>query len=119
MATPQDKLGGSLGSGTTTLLNTIISKYSDIVLAALVIVVVSIIVIPMPTWLVDILLTVQITMWVVILLVALYINEALRIASFPTILLLATLYRLAPNVSTTRLILSDGDAGKVIEAFGH
>ena len=118
MATPQDKLGGSLGSGTTTLLNTIISKYSDIVLAALVIVVVSIIVIPMPTWLVDILLTVQITMGVVILLVALYINEALRIASFPTILLLATLYRLALNISSTRLILANGYAGEVIQAFG-
>ena len=104
--------------GTTTLLNQFIGKYSDLFLAALVITVVSMIVIPMPTWLIDLLLTVQITMAIIILLVALYINEALRIASFPTILLLATLFRLSLNISSTRLILANAYAGEVINAFG-
>ncbi|OGQ05575.1 MAG: EscV/YscV/HrcV family type III secretion system export apparatus protein [Deltaproteobacteria bacterium RIFCSPLOWO2_01_44_7] len=100
-------------------LNVVIAKYSDLLLAGLVVTVMGMIVIPLPKQLLDVLLTINLTMGIVILLVSLYISEALRIATFPTILLLATLYRLALNVSTTRLILSDGDAGKVIEAFGH
>lgn len=106
---------GRLGLGS---INDIIAKYSDVVLAVLVIAVVAMIVIPLPTWLLDILLTMQITMAVIIILVALYINDALRIASFPTILLMGTLYRLALNISTTRLILSQADAGEVVRAFG-
>ena len=99
-------------------INEIIAKYSDVALALLVISVVAMIVIPLPTWLLDILLTIQITLAVIIILVALYINDALKIASFPTILLMATLYRLALNISTTRLILSQADAGEVVRAFG-
>ncbi|HPM41515.1 MAG TPA: FHIPEP family type III secretion protein, partial [bacterium] len=111
--------GGQRGGGFALGgINEIITKYSDIALAVLVIAVVAMIVIPLPTWLLDILLTVQITMAVIIILVALYINDALRIASFPTILLMATLYRLALNISTTRLILSQADAGEVVRAFG-
>ncbi|MBI4211895.1 MAG: type III secretion system export apparatus subunit SctV, partial [Deltaproteobacteria bacterium] len=63
--------------------------------------------------------TVQITLAVVILLSALYISDALKIASFPTILLLSTIYRLALNISTTRLILAQADAGEVVRAFGN
>ncbi|MBI5299773.1 MAG: type III secretion system export apparatus subunit SctV [Deltaproteobacteria bacterium] len=100
-------------------LNTIIAKYSDLMLAGLVIIVMAMIVVPLPKQLLDVLLTINLTMGIVILLVALYISDALRIASFPTILLIATLYRLALNISTTRLILAEGDAGHVIEAFGH
>ncbi len=98
--------------------NQIISKYSDLLLAALVVSVIAMIIIPLPTWLIDILLTIQITFAVIILLVALYIQNALRIASFPTILLIATLYRLSLNISTTRLILANADAGEVVRAFG-
>jgi len=100
-------------------LNSIIAKYSDLLLAGLVVAVMGMIVIPLPKQLLDVLLTIQLTLGVVIILVSLYITDALRIASFPTILLIATLYRLALNVSTTRLILAEGDAGRVIEAFGH
>jgi type III secretion protein V len=99
-------------------LNEFITKYSDILLAVLVIAVIAMIVIPLPTWLIDILLTIQLTMAIIIILVALYINDALKIASFPTILLIATLYRLSLNISTTRLILARGDAGEVVRAFG-
>ncbi|MDO8528006.1 MAG: type III secretion system export apparatus subunit SctV [Deltaproteobacteria bacterium] len=112
---PGEKQEGLPFSG----VNSFISKYSDLVLAGLVITVMAMIVVPLPKQLLDVLLTINLTMALVILLVALYISEALRIATFPTILLIATLYRLALNVSTTRLILAQADAGAVIEAFGH
>ena len=99
-------------------LNDLIAKYSDIILAALVIAVLAMIIIPLPTWLIDILLTINVTIGVLILLVSLYISDALKLASFPTILLITTLFRLALNISSTRLILSEGDAGEVIRAFG-
>ncbi len=100
-------------------LNEVISRYSDLVLAALVVSVLGMIIIPLPKWLLDVLLTIDLAAAVIILLVALYISEALRIASFPTILLITTLYRLALNIASTRLILSTGDAGEVIHAFGN
>ncbi len=99
-------------------LNEYIAKYSDLVLAALVVVVLGLVIIPLPPWLIDILLTVDITISILILLVALYISDALKLASFPTILLITTLYRLSLNIAATRLILSKGEAGEVIHAFG-
>ena len=83
-------------------INELLLKYSDLIFAVFVLSAVGMIMIPMPTWLLDILLTLSITVGVVILLVSLYISEALKIASFPTILLIATLYRLALNISSTR-----------------
>ncbi len=99
-------------------LNDFITKYSDLVLAVLVVAVLGMIIIPLPTWLLDILLTINITIGILILLVALYISNALKIASFPTILLITTLFRLSLNISTTRLILAQADAGEVVHAFG-
>ncbi|MBI5500249.1 MAG: FHIPEP family type III secretion protein [Deltaproteobacteria bacterium] len=75
-------------------------------------------ILPLPTPLLDILLATNISLAVLILLVTLYVSDALRIASFPTILLLTTLFRLALNVSSTRLILGQAYAGEVINAFG-
>ncbi|HCU25503.1 MAG TPA: EscV/YscV/HrcV family type III secretion system export apparatus protein, partial [Deltaproteobacteria bacterium] len=98
--------------------NQLIAKYSDILLAFLVVAVIGMIIIPLPTWLIDILLTINITIGILILLVSLYISDALKIASFPTLLLITTIFRLALNISSTRLILSRGDAGEVIRAFG-
>lgn len=102
-----------------TSVQNFLTKYSDVVLAVMVVMVIGMIVIPLPTWLLDILLTINISGGVLILLVALYIDDALRIASFPTILLIATLFRLSLNISSTRLILLNGDAGQVIQSFGQ
>ncbi len=99
-------------------INELIAKYSDLVLAMIVIAVLGMIIVPLPTWMLDVLLTVDLAIAVVILLVALYISDALKIASFPTILLITTLYRLSLNIASTRLILSEGSAGEVIHAFG-
>ncbi|MBI2342450.1 MAG: type III secretion system export apparatus subunit SctV [Deltaproteobacteria bacterium] len=99
-------------------LNEFLSRYSDILFAALIVIPLAMIIVPMPTWLLDVLLTFSITLAIIILLVSFYISEALKVASFPTILLICTLFRLSLNISTTRLILANGYAGEVINAFG-
>ncbi|MDB4992639.1 MAG: Flagellar biosynthesis protein FlhA [Myxococcaceae bacterium] len=91
---------------------------ADAVLAVLVISIVAMMIVPLPTWLLDILLATNLSLSVAILLVVLYVPDALAIATFPTVLLLTTLFRLALNVSSTRLILLQADAGEVIRAFG-
>jgi flagellar biosynthesis protein FlhA len=76
-------------------------------------------IISMPSWLLDILLAINIGIALVILFNSLYAKEVLDMASFPTMLLFTTIFRISLNVSSTKLILSKGDAGKVIETFGQ
>ncbi|MEM7049972.1 MAG: type III secretion system export apparatus subunit SctV [Acidobacteriota bacterium] len=99
-------------------LNQVLTRYSDIFLALLVIAIVGILVVPMPAPVLDLFLAANITLAVVMLMISLYIPNAMALASFPSILLVATLFRLALNVSSTRLILLQGYAGEVIGAFG-
>jgi type III secretion protein V len=99
--------------------NSFINKYSDIVLAVVVVSIIGMMIVPLPTFLLDILLTINISLSVIIVMIALYIPSALQITVFPTLLLITTMYRLALTVSTTRLILSTGDAGEVVLAFGQ
>lgn len=99
--------------------NSFLNKYSDIVLAGVVIAIVGMMIVPLPTFLLDLLLSINIGLSVIILLISLYIPGALKISVFPTLLLITTMYRLALTVSTTRLILSTGDAGEVVYAFGN
>ncbi|NRD79417.1 flagellar biosynthesis protein FlhA [Bacillus sp. BRMEA1] len=93
-------------------------KAKDISVLIVVILIVSMMIIPMPTILLDFLLILNISLSMLILLVAMNTKEALDFSIFPTALLLTTLFRLALNVSTTRSILSKADGGKVIETFG-
>lgn len=93
-------------------------RYGDIVLAVAVVAVVAMMILPLPTPLLDVLLATNISLAVLLLLVTLYVPDALRIAAFPTILLVTTLFRLGLNVSTTRLILGQAYAGEVVGAFG-
>ena len=94
-------------------------NYSDVGVAMLMVLVVVMMVIPLPTWLIDVLLSANITLGVVTLLVTFYVKRALDLSVFPTLLLIVTLFRLALNVSTTRLILLNGYAGELILAFGN
>lgn len=110
--------GSGAGDGARGLRG-VLGAYSDVMLAALVVGILGMMLVPLPTLVVDLLLTLNITVAVVLLMVALYIPRALDIAAFPSILLLTTLFGLGLNVSTTRLILLDADAGRVVEAFGH
>jgi len=80
--------------------------------------IVGMMILPLPTPLLDVLLATNISLSVLLLLVTLYVPDALRIAAFPTILLVTTLFRLGLNVSTTRLILGQAYAGEVVGAFG-
>lgn len=93
-------------------------KIKDVSVLLVVILIVAMMIIPMPTILLDFLLIFNICMALLILLVAMNAKEALDFSIFPTALLLTTLFRLALNVSTTRSILSKADGGKVIETFG-
>ena len=96
-----------------------ILKNNDIVLAIGLVVIVCMMVIPLPAPFLDLLLTINISLAVIILLVCLYTQEPLDYSSFPTVLLIATLFRLGLNVSSTRLILLHGQAGNVINSFGE
>ncbi len=84
-----------------------------------IVLVVGLLVLPLPAFLLDLLLALSIASSLVVLLVALNSTRPLDFSSFPALLLILTLYRLALNVSSTRLILSTGEAGKVIESFGQ
>jgi type III secretion protein V len=91
---------------------------ADVALAAFVVLVVGLMIVPLPTWVLDILLSANLAVAVTVLLVVLYVPDAIGIATFPTLLLLTTLLRLSLNVASTRLILLQGNAGEVIRAFG-
>ena len=95
------------------------SRHSDLVAAAAVVLVVTMMVIPLPPFLLDLLITLNISAALMIVVATLYVPRALDFSSFPSLLLLTTLFRLAINVSVTRLILLHGDAGRVVSAFGN
>jgi len=90
----------------------------DVALAVCVIGILVVLVIPIPTWALDILLTVNISISVVTLLATIYLQRPVEFAVFPSMLLILTLFRLSLNVASTRLILANGYAGNVINAFG-
>ncbi|NLM74090.1 MAG: flagellar biosynthesis protein FlhA [Clostridiaceae bacterium] len=90
----------------------------NLMVAACVVFIVIFIIVPMPDFLLDVLLVVNITLSLLILINAIYATDALSMASFPTMLLFATLYRLSLNVVSTRLIVGSGEAGAVIQGFG-
>ncbi|MBL8705459.1 MAG: flagellar biosynthesis protein FlhA [Rhodospirillales bacterium] len=84
----------------------------------------AVLILPLPTWLLDIMLALSITVSVLVLMVVLFIQKPLDFSSFPTVLLITTMLRLSLNLASTRLILTNGHegtnaAGRVIEAFGH
>ena len=112
--------GSPLGPGAR--LRAMFSR-TDYVLPIAIIGILSVLLLPMPTWLLDMSLSISITFSVVILMTVVFIKSPLELTSFPTILLIATMLRLALNVASTRLILSNGHtgtdaAGQVIESFG-
>lgn len=91
----------------------------DIVAAFGVIGIVLMIIVPLPTALLDVFIALNVTVGVVILLLTMFTTDVLQFSVFPTMLLVTTLFRLGLNISSTRLILNTGDAGKIIETFGN
>lgn len=96
-----------------------LTRYADIGLAVLVVSIVGMMIIPLPTFLLDILLTCNISVALTLVLIAIYMPSALHLSVYPSLLLVTTLFRLALNVSSTRLILLYADAGEVIRSFGN
>lgn len=100
------------------LLSRLLSEGSDLLLAVAVIGILLVLFTPIPTWLLDLLLLTNFAVALMVLLVTFDIDKPLSFSTFPSLLLMTTLFRLALNISATRLILTDGDAGLVIAAVG-
>jgi type III secretion protein V len=94
------------------------SRRGDLTIAILVLVAIIMMIVPLPTPVVDTLITANIAASVLILLVAFYIGEPLELSALPSVILIATLFRLAITITTARLILLQADAGEIINAFG-
>ncbi len=95
-----------------------ISKSSDLVLAFLIISIIMMLIFPVPPNVIDILIAINLAASITILFVALYIQKAVQLSIFPSLLLITTLYRLGINISSTRQILLKANAGHIIQAFG-
>jgi flagellar biosynthesis protein FlhA len=104
--TQTKKLGGAMAA------------QKDILIALILIGVISMMIIPLPPFFLDVLLTVMLSLAIVIMLISMYIDNVLDFSVFPGMLLIITLFRLGLNVATTRLILTEGEAGSVIHTFG-
>ncbi|MEA2268791.1 MAG: flagellar biosynthesis protein FlhA [Solirubrobacteraceae bacterium] len=96
-----------------------LSKHTDLLAAGGVVLVVVMMIVPLPAALLDLFITINISAALAIVVATMYLNKPLEFSAFPSLLLLTTLFRLAINVSVTRLILLEGDAGHVVEAFGE
>jgi flagellar biosynthesis protein FlhA len=94
-------------------------RHTDLLAALAVVMVVTMLVVPLPSALLDLLITLNISAALTIVVATMYLGKALDFASFPSLLLLTTMFRLAINVSVTRLILTTGNAGSVVKAFGE
>lgn len=101
-----------------------ITQSKEMIVIIFIMLIVGIIIVPLPSAMLDFLLSVSIALSILIILITLYVDKATEFSAFPTILLIVTLYRLALNVATTRMILSEGHNGveavsSIIAAFGH
>jgi len=107
--------------GTVDLQDLVLSvnKYSDLLLAGLLVAVISLMILPLPTFLVDALLATNMGLAATLMIISTYIPSAVHLSVFPSLLLFTTLFRLALNITTTRLILIKADAGAIIYTFGH
>jgi type III secretion protein V len=92
---------------------------NDLVLAGVIVCVIFMMILPLPVWLVDALIAVNMCISAILLMVAMYLPSPLAFSSFPSVLLVTTLFRLAIGIATTRLILLNGDAGHIIYTFGN
>ena len=106
-------------AGGLTNFSNVFSRFGDLVLAFLVVCIIGLLIIPLPTPVVDLLIATNIMISTVMLMLSLYLPRALAFSTFPSMLLFTTLFRLALNVTTTRLILLKADAGEIIYTFGN
>lgn len=96
-----------------------VSGSQDIILATMLMVAIFMMILPLPTWIVDVLIAFNLMVSLMLLMIAVYLQEPLEFSSFPALLLITTLYRLSLSISTTRLILLHHDAGEIVYTFGN
>nr|WP_304516283.1 type III secretion system export apparatus subunit SctV [Comamonas sp. NLF-1-9] len=114
--------GDTLASGGLSRLQRVVqvvTSRNDLVLAAFLVAVIFMMILPLPTWLVDLLIGTNMTISAILLMVAMYLPSPLAFSSFPSVLLVTTLFRLGISIATTRLILLQADAGHIILTFGN
>jgi type III secretion protein V len=97
----------------------IVQGRNDIVLAVLLVCIIFMMILPLPLILIDGLIAINLSISAILLMAAMYLNDVTKLSSFPSILLLTTLFRLALAISTTRMILIQANAGKIVETFGN
>ena len=96
-----------------------LARFTDIALVAGIVAIIALMIVPLPTWAIDVLVAVNIAGGVLLLLLAIYVANPLEFSVFPSVLLISTLFRLALSIATTRMILLHGEAGHIIQTFGH
>jgi type III secretion protein V len=96
-----------------------ITRRSDLALAVLLVMVIFMMIMPLPTLVIDILIAFNMSLAIIMLMLAIYLPSPLSFSSFPSVLLLSTLFRLSLSIATTRVILSEGEAGEIIKTFGE
>ena len=94
-------------------------KKADVGVALYIMAAIIMFIVPIPSWLLDILLAINISIALTVLFATMFSKEVLDMSFFPTMLLFTTIFRIALNTSSTRLILRDGNAGNVVETFGE
>ena len=94
-------------------------RFSDLFLVALVISIIATLILPLPVFMIDMLVGASMSAGVMLLLIAIYVPTVTEFSSFPSVLMLVTLFRLATSVATTRVILLEGQAGHIIDTFGN
>lgn len=96
-----------------------ITERQDVFLAIMLLVAIFMMILPLPTVMVDVLIAINLAFSVILLMISIYLRDPLEFSVFPSLLLITTLYRLALTISTTRLVLLQHDAGQIVEAFGQ
>jgi len=112
-------IASSLPAGDDSLLSIPLGAQSNIILALGLVAILATLLIPLPTSLLDLFLACSLSSSIAVLIVTLSAKEALDLSTFPSLLLFVTLFRLSLNVASTRLILLQGDAGRIIQTFGQ
>ena len=94
------------------------TNLSEVFMAIFVLLLIVLLLVELPNWVVNFCISLNIALGVVLLMISLYVKKTLELASFPSIILIGTMFRLVLSIASTRLILSKGEAGEVIHAFG-
>ena len=96
-----------------------LTKRNDIVLALFLVTIAFIMILPMPTWILDLFIALNMGGTIMLMVISVYLPSPLSFSAFPSVLLLTTLFRLSLSIASTRLILLQADAGQIITTFGE